>query len=217
METEELQSKAATSRDPSQKQQLAAATDEDTIMGVTNKVMDAPETQTRHDSIAKTRAAVAAAGQQDPSATAGDGEAGYRDVLQEMVGPAKAPKRASPPPLKLVAEQRVDGGKPAPAKTKAKSLDMTFEEYARHVNAQSLEDVLEAAAVYMSYVEGETAFSRPRVMEKVSAVLMEEVSRQEYLSVFGQMLRTGTFRRQGGGQFAVSENSKFVAEFSRAS
>ena len=47
------------------------------------------------------------------------------------------------------------------------SNDEGFAEYAERVGATDLAEMLEAAAAYMSFVEGQDAFSRPQLMTTV--------------------------------------------------
>lgn len=142
--------------------------------------------------------------------------------------PAPAEK---PAPLKLVAEQRVD----SPAESAAPSIrpirprrvsaaaaaasprranqapiaEGSFGEFAEQVGATELPDLLEAAAAYMSFVEGIEQFSRPQLMNIVLQVEETESSREDRLRSFGQLLRDGKIEKTRGGRFTASDSIGF--------
>ncbi len=147
---------------------------------------------------------------------------------------AMAPGR--PAPLKLVAEQRIDTPvapvrprritradlvtapvrqTPAsPAVISAKTAHHAdvasgFAGYAERMGANSLTDLLEAAAAYMADVEGTPQFSRPMLMQKLREAHDEGFSREEGLRSFGQLLRQGKLQKLKGGRFAVTEDTDF--------
>ena len=145
---------------------------------------------------------------------------------------ARAERPAAPvvrsAPLKLVAEQRVDsegeaparsariapvrprrpGSAPAaaPAAAADDADDAGFADYAQSVGAHDLPQLLEAAAAYMSFVEGRDQFSRPQLMSKVREVEARESSREDRLRSFGQLLREGKIQKTRGGRFTASED-----------
>ncbi|GAA6189244.1 hypothetical protein [Litorivita sp. NS0012-18] len=159
----------------------------------------------------------------------------YRGDLADVVRPRRPqaatsterparPSEARPAPLKLVAEQRVDiasepvrprrisvaeiaAEQPAPTAEIAQALEKagSFAEYAENVGATKLPDLLEAAAAYLSFVEGMEQFSRPQLMTKVRQADPEEFSREDGLRSFGQLLRAGKIRKIKGGRFEVSD------------
>ncbi len=159
----------------------------------------------------------------------------YRGDLADVVRPRRPqaatsterparPSEARPAPLKLVAEQRVDvasepvrprrisvaeiaAEQPAPTAEISQALEKagSFAEYAETVGATKLPDLLEAAAAYLSFVEGMEQFSRPQLMTKVRQADPEEFSREDGLRSFGQLLRAGKIRKIKGGRFEVSE------------
>lgn len=151
--------------------------------------------------------------------------------------PAERTERPAQPtaPLKLVAEQRV-GEEAAPAATPqtlpirprrvrraaeapaSRTIDRAeamagdasgFAAYAESVGAADLPDLLEAAAAYMSYVEGRDQFSRPQLMTTVRQAEVTESSREDRLRSFGQLLREGKIRKTTGGRFTASERISF--------
>ncbi|ANT60791.1 hypothetical protein AYJ57_10690 [Salipiger sp. CCB-MM3] len=161
----------------------------------------------------------------------------YREDLADVVRPrrpAPAPQEAAterpaaeaplrPAPLKLVAEQRVNETADAPeAPLRPRRVTLAdleeqapagvqgdFASYAESVGAHDLPDLLEAAASYLSYIEGRAQFSRPQLMTKVRQVEGEDSSREDRLRSFGQLLRDGKIEKTGGGRFTVSDRISF--------
>ncbi len=161
----------------------------------------------------------------------------YREDLADVVRPRRpaAPSRAErpdapsvetaiesrPAPLKLVAEQRVNVAAEAaatplrPRRVTLADIDTAdasggdFADYADSVGAHDLPELLEAAAAYLSYVEGHAQFSRPQLMTKVRQVEGQDSSREDRLRSFGQLLRDGKIEKTGGGRFTVSERISF--------
>lgn len=84
-----------------------------------------------------------------------------------------------------------------------------FAEFADQVGAQSLSDVLEAAASYLAFVEGQDAFSRPQLMTKVRQLNGVDYSREDGLRSFGMLLRAGKIEKLKGGRFTVSDRIGF--------
>jgi hypothetical protein len=121
--------------------------------------------------------------------------------------------------LKLVAEQRINTQAAAPAApvsprrvtpvvsapNTAEAVEGGFAEFADEMGATSLPDLLEAAAAYMSFVEGLDQFSRPQLMSTVRLAGEEDFSREEGLRSFGMLLRTGKLQKLDGGRFKVSD------------
>ncbi|MBN7787375.1 hypothetical protein JYP51_20795 [Ponticoccus gilvus] len=151
--------------------------------------------------------------------------------------PAERTERPAQPaaPLKLVAEQRV-GEEAAPAATpqtvpirprrvrrvadapsprdlarseEEEASTSGFASYAESVGAAALPELLEAAAAYMSYVEGRDQFSRPQLMTTVRQAEATESSREDRLRSFGQLLREGKIRKTTGGRFTASDRISF--------
>ncbi|CUH65674.1 hypothetical protein TG4357_01994 [Thalassovita gelatinovora] len=144
---------------------------------------------------------------------------------------AERPESPRPAPLKLVASQRID----APAETAPAAAAITikprrvslkpaadtsanqaaisdyksFAEFAEAMGAEKLPDLLEAAAAYLSYVEGHEQFSRPQLMNKARQVEENAFSREDGLRSFGQLLRQGKIEKLQGGRFTVSDQIGF--------
>ncbi|MHA6262670.1 chemotaxis protein CheA [Arenibacterium sp. CAU 1754] len=162
----------------------------------------------------------------------------YREDLASVVRPrrpvanaAARPQRpmadTRPAPLKLVAEQRVDAeaakashGPIRPRRVSAAKIETTeadlddageggFKAFAADMGATDLPDLLEAAAAYMSFVEGRDQFSRPQLMNKVRQVETSDFNREDGLRSFGQLLREGKIEKTGGGRFTASGDIGF--------
>ncbi|MEP2716878.1 MAG: chemotaxis protein CheA, partial [Pseudophaeobacter sp.] len=143
-------------------------------------------------------------------------------------GGAKAPRPRSggerPAPLKLVAEQRID---PAPEAASSKPVrprristpveepaaqagtEGSFSDYAQDRGAVELPELLEAAASYLSFVEGRDHFSRPQLMSKVRSVGHADFNRENGLRSFGQLLRDGKIERANNGHFSATDDIGF--------
>ncbi len=128
-----------------------------------------------------------------------------------------------PAPLVLVSSQRVDA---VEVKTPASSADVlaqrleksaddahgsaNFRDFATKMGATELPDLLEAAAAYSAFIEGEPHFSRPEIMKRVArADPALQLSRETGLRTFGQLLRQGKIQKLQRGQFTVADDTKF--------
>ncbi len=196
------------------------------IMATADDKLRGDDTRRRISAISHLKAAVAATRAERRDARAakrgGDASREYRKDLEAVVGtgtPAREGEKRGTP-LVLVTEQRVDtrstGGETERASDRAPARDSgetptSFAEYAEIVGASDLSDLLEAAAVYVSYVEGRPHFSRPEIMEHV-AETERSFSREDGLRSFGTLLRSGTIRKLKRGQFVISEDSKFAQD-----
>ena len=213
---------------------LDGTSDVSRLLAESDHQMDEPESATRRDAFAHLRAAVAA---KKADSTIEDDEApkgvvAYREDLAEVVRPRRPaattsrterPDDARPAPLKLVAEQRIDIEKPkaagpvrprrvaAVAEPATEAADgESFADFAADMGATTLPDLLEAAAAYLSFVEGREQFSRPQLMTKVRQVNGDDgFSREEGLRSFGQLLRAGKIEKIKGGRFTVSDDIGF--------
>ena len=125
--------------------------------------------------------------------------------------------------MKLVAEQRVDTERTPVQPRRVRSSDLGeatapaskgggFTEFAEQIGATQLSDLLEAAAAYMSDIEGHSEFSRPMLMQKIKEVKQDSYSREDGLRSFGQLLRNGKLRKLKGGRFSVTDDTEYRAE-----
>ncbi|MEM9577022.1 MAG: hypothetical protein AAF999_08405 [Pseudomonadota bacterium] len=200
------------------------------LMAKVDRQMQEPESKTRRNAFAHLRAAVAARvadhSINDPDAATEETTEAFRNDLAEAVKPRRPITKsrtdsqpdARPGPLKLVSAQRVDPdpgmqrGPVAPRRVaaaddhdKAPSEDTGFSNYAQERGAESLTELLEAAAAYLSLVEGHEQFSRPQLMSRVRQANGGEFTREDGLRAFGQLLRSGKIEKISGGRFTVSE------------
>ncbi|MEM9499035.1 MAG: hypothetical protein AAGA28_14015 [Pseudomonadota bacterium] len=181
--------------------------------------------------VAATRAEKSAGVDIDPTTD----EAPYRSDLARAVQPRRpeataAPKarpqrpvEQKPAPLKLVDEQRIDvdrspilprriAASDAPDMPSSSSDASGFNEFAQERGATELSELLEAAAAYMSDVEGREEFSRPMLMNKLKEVKHDSYSREDGLRSFGKLLRTGKLRKIKGGRFSVTDETEYRAQ-----
>ena len=212
----------------------------------TDTEMEEPEGNRRRSAIAHLRAAVAAT-KADRILGFGkktvDEEVPYREDLADAVRPRRPkvtetrsarPAPVRPAPLKLVAEQRIDVDadkdiapvrprrvmrniEPVDTAGQTAGDDAGFVEFAESQGAHTLPELLEAAASYMSFVEGRDQFSRPQLMTKLLQAEGEASSREERLRSFGQLLREGKIEKKGGGRFAASDSIGFKPDERAAS
>ncbi len=113
-------------------------------------------------------------------------------------------------PLVLVSSQRVDSPVEQARVEHEPAAEGSFSEFAKEMGASDLLDLMEAAAAYSSFVEGEPHFSRPDIMKRVARVDPAlEISREAGLRSFGQLLRQGKIRKLDRGQFVVDEETRF--------
>jgi len=188
--------------------------------------MEEPEGNRRRSAIAHLRAAVAATkadrllgfGKKTEVE-----EEPYREDLADAVRPRRPkvtearsarPAPVRPAPLKLVAEQRIDVDaapesvepvRPRRVLRTAEAVDPTnathgddtgFAEFAESQGAHTLAELLEAAAAYMSFVEGRDQFSRPQLMTKLHQAEGAASSREERLRSFGSFSARARSRRR---------------------
>lgn len=107
----------------------------------------------------------------------------------------------------------------APAKPESISDAIDYDDetsptaFARRVGANSLQDLLEASAVYMDVVEGKSRFSRRDVMQALNQIGAENDYTQEArLKSFRKLLTTGSLVRVDDGMFTVSQSTRFGYE-----
>ncbi|NSY38373.1 hypothetical protein GKC28_08910 [Leisingera sp. ANG59] len=212
-----------------------ADSDVSRLMAAADEKLEDPETASSREAYSQLRAAVAATKAGGAEAD-GDGDEAqpYRDDLASVVRPRRPETRqaaserpaspaARPAPLKLVAEQRIDDGaeqqQPQPIRPRRVSAGVLasgtdgdssgFAAYAEERGAAELHELLEAAAAYMSFVEGRDHFSRPQLMNTVRTAGSSDFNREDGLRSFGQLLRDGKIERSGNGKFTASGDIGF--------
>lgn len=154
-----------------------------------------------------------------PDAPAAD--LGDTDIADTAETPDIAEEDAAPAPLKLVSSQIVE---PASTTLDAASARLRqiaaqkdggaaakggFAEFAAQQGATELGDLLEAAAAYIAFVEGDEDFSRPQVMKKVQAASPNEFTREDGLRSFGRLLRQSRIIKLNNGRFQVADDTRF--------
>lgn len=209
------------------------------LMEAAESKLGDPDNATSRETYSHLRAAVAAAEADrsagDNSAKMDEAEP-YREDLANVVRPrrpgagdaSKAPRPRSagnrPAPLKLVAEQRIDPEVKSPATpVRPRRISMaaddtspaqaeafgSFTDYVQDLGATELHEMLEAAASYLSFVEGRDKFSRPQLMNKVRSVGHGDFNRENGLRSIGQLLREGKIERSDNGQFTATDDIGF--------
>ncbi|MEP3234012.1 MAG: hypothetical protein ABJO30_14400 [Hyphomicrobiales bacterium] len=201
------------------------------LLAKTDQKMNNEEGKQSRDAFAHLRAAVAAKNADSALDTpSAEEEDPYRTDLATTVEPPRSsaqtnPSEGSQPvasaaPLKLVVEQRVDASsedtgepvQPSPAAlqdAKPNREPSNFSEFAEDMGASELPDLLEAAASYMSFVEGHEQFSRPQLMNAVRSIEAEGFNREEGLRSFGKLLRDGKIEKTKGGRFTATSDIGF--------
>ncbi|MEM1038227.1 MAG: hypothetical protein AAGI12_02010 [Pseudomonadota bacterium] len=172
-----------------------------------------------------------------------DREGDYRKDLADVVRPRRASaagnsertRRPAPAPLKLVESQRVDLPEKLPteavepkAPVQPRRIAATMESvpatggdlpstafagFAKDAGAHELQDMIEAAASYLTHVEGMETFSRPKLMGTVK-IAMEDGSftREDGLRAFGTLLRRNKINKLRGGSFELTSETRYQPE-----
>lgn len=199
------------------------------ILAETDNKMNEGEGIRRRRVISQMRAAVAATKADrlvsrrvmTPEDEAAAEQEPYRDALSEVVGkvsrsPVKdgSARKGSVAPLVLVSSQRVDDvratPKPASVLPRLYEDGEGFAGFVKAMGAKELSELLEAAAAYTAFVEGQPSFSRPEIMKRVARVDPAlKLTREDGLRSFGQLLRQGKFQKLERGQFTVAKNTRF--------
>ncbi|WP_179379023.1 hypothetical protein [Jannaschia marina] len=217
------------------------AADMERLFAATDSRLSGEDASRRHANISHLKAAVAARRADGPIEEKADTEAdAYRADLASTVRPrrtpvseerrARTPRPERPAPLVLVSEQRVeDTPEPATERVMPRRATRTaeaeirdealagsedFEAFAADVGAKDLPEILEAAAVYSAKVMGQDNFSRPRLLH-LAAEAVDDMSREDGLRGFGQLLRDGTIRKVSRGTFALASESRYSEEADR--
>lgn len=167
-----------------------------------------PDATRRRDALAALKVAVAQAqGQREALEDRDDPEDAFRDDL--ALGEADQGAAKAPAPLRLVAAQRVD--LPVePARPPEPPKPPSFAEFAARAGAESLPDLLEAAAAWMAVARGEEEPARVDLLRLAAEVTPVPPSREDALRVFGTLLRQGRLERREGGRVRLAEETRFA-------
>lgn len=131
----------------------------------------------------------------------------YREDLTDAVEDlplAEEDRKVSTPPLVLVSSQRIHADNDS---------ENSAEKFAQSVGAKELSELMEAAAAFAVFSEGQSSFTRPEIMQLVTRMDPSlQLSREDSLRSFGQLLRQGTFRKLEPGQFTIDQATKYNPE-----
>ena len=90
-----------------------------------------------------------------------------------------------------------------------------FVDFLEQQGVTDLGDKLEAAAAYLTFVDGEPDFTRPQLMRLVQSASRDEITREDGLRCFGRLLRQSRFAKLNNGRFKVDDNTPFRPRNSR--
>ena len=125
-----------------------------------------------------------------------------------------------PAPLRLVATQRTDLNKHDATALRLQQIaamnedsgeepSISFEDFVEEHDAADLPELVEAAAGYITFVEGEEDFTRPQVTKKLQLVVDDSVEREDILLTFGRLIRLGRIKKTPSGRFAVAADTPY--------
>lgn len=169
---------------------------------------------------------------------------GAHDAEERDEAEAAAEAAPKAPPLKLVqsdiAEDATPASAPAPSPAVASAprpvdaasarlreiasrkeapvapSSVSFKDFAADHGAVEIIDMIEAAAAYLFYIEGDADFSRPQVMKMVQTATGTEISREDGLRAFGRLLRLARIVKLESGRFRVSDTTEFRPDGAQA-
>lgn len=137
-----------------------------------------------------------------------DPEPADQPAEQQTAAEADAP---APQEAPMVRPRRVSSamlGRQASTTTGAP--DTGFAEFVRDQGAVELGELLEAAAAYMTKVEGREQFTRPQLLGKVRGLDDQTgLTREDSLRAFGQLLRDGKLDKASNGRFTTNSQTGF--------
>ena len=133
------------------------------------------------------------------------------DAPVELAGGANItpvrPRRVSTSALAVQQEQVFDAAEEVDQN--AAETVTEFAEFAERLGAETLPELLEAAAAYTNFVQGRDTATRPQIMRLATQALPTDVPVEERLRSFGQLLRQGKIKKMTRGQFAVAASTRF--------
>lgn len=134
----------------------------------------------------------------------------------DAVGTRVLPRRVTAGNLAVSDEDEDDEEAALPDAENIFAQSSSFAEFAERLGATEIPELLEAAAAYTACFEGRPHFSRPHLLRYV-ATLPDgtEVNRETGLRSFGTLLRQGKIEKVKRGQFAITDNSYYLAEARR--
>lgn len=196
---------------------------EERIFTETTTKMTQGDSGGRFNAISHLRKAVASRLAQDDTTEqteAKEKDTAFREDLNDIVRPNKpvrSQSRSSRPITPTATPRPMHDANPGDAPIAPRRVaadlenegDHEFKQFAQDVGAHSLEHLLEAAASYITLVEGQETFSRPQLMTRVRRVKPTGFSREDALRYFGQLLRDGKLEKRRAGKFAITEDTEF--------
>ena len=91
--------------------------------------------------------------------------------------------------------------------------DSELSAFARQMGAASLPELLEASAAFVTLVDNQQQFSRKTILQMVDDISDEKnYTAEARIKSFGKLLRSGKIMRVEGGQFAISQATRFSYE-----
>jgi hypothetical protein len=90
-----------------------------------------------------------------------------------------------------------------------------FAELVEQLGAGQLPEVIEAAAAYITVIDGRETFTRPQLVRLAASVAGDAPAREDGLRAFGLLLREGRIVKARRGQFALAEGNRMLAEMRR--
>lgn len=141
-------------------------------------------------------------------------------VAEQRIDPADVPE-AKPEVAQVAAEVAEAPSKPVQPrrvsrgmlgrKTAASAQETKgFSEFVREQGAVELGELLEAAATYLTQIEGRGQFTRPQLLGKVRDLDNQAgLTREDSLRAFGQLLREGKLDKAENGRFTTTSQTGF--------
>ncbi|MEM9426067.1 MAG: hypothetical protein AAGA06_05130 [Pseudomonadota bacterium] len=128
-----------------------------------------------------------------------------QDEPEQQFDEEDVSRPVSAPPLVLVSSQRIDSTPSGEGQGAAA--------FAAKFGAKELPELMEAAAAFTVFSEGQPSFTRPEIMQMVTRMDPSlQLSREESLRSFGQLLREGKFKKLERGQFTIDNSTRYNPE-----
>lgn len=130
-------------------------------------------------------------------------------VSEQRVDPEPAVQRVRPRRVEISLDAQTPS---APLKTATPDTIAAFKKFADDVDAWLLDEQIEAAAAYITHIQGQSEFSRTDLIKYVLAYNDGKVvSREDMLRGFGTILREERLERAETGMFKLSPSSEYDA------
>jgi hypothetical protein len=199
-----------------------------------NADMESDAAKRRRNEIAQLKAAVVAKNAERASDLKDLGARAlnaYRQDLERAVESTPAQKSEHITPLVLVSAQRVHPN-PAPKQTanvtnifdddemdgleEGENIFLeieTFDDFSDRLGANSLIEMMEAAAIYCAHVKGEPLFRRRQLVRLMASIHDPlPINRETSLKVFQELIDLGRISEVETGLFAVTDRSEMLQD-----